>query len=325
MRSLNKNEKEPVKVNTAIRTLQTNLTEAETDIAGKQPLDADLTAIAALTTDAAGRSVLTLADPGADRIIFWDDSESTAAYLTPGTGLAITTTSLDVSTVPVANGGTGQTTAAEAIGELIQACDSLTAVDRQLDTVGVYDSDADTGKETPLYALAGCAVLASGTVSAAAALDLALAGYTQFRTFQLQLSGIFPSTDGSGLFLRISDDSGSTFEADASDYQWGRSDVGLATTPSPAGTGDGTDSEIELLPAIGNAANELSSLVITIHDPAAAQFTHVEWTGTFTNTSGSRFAVRGSGVSLAAAAVTDIRVLASADNLTCKYTLVGFI
>jgi hypothetical protein len=58
-----------------------------------QPLDADLTAIAALTTDAAGRSGLTLTDPGADRITFWDDSASSMAYLTLN-GLAITGTVL---------------------------------------------------------------------------------------------------------------------------------------------------------------------------------------------------------------------------------------
>lgn len=40
-----------------------------------QPLDADLTAIAALSTTAAGRSVLTIADPGVDRIVAWDDSD----------------------------------------------------------------------------------------------------------------------------------------------------------------------------------------------------------------------------------------------------------
>lgn len=59
-----------------------------------QPLDADLTAIAALTTAAAGRSVLTLTDPGADRIGFWDDSAGTFEWLTIGTGLSISGTTL---------------------------------------------------------------------------------------------------------------------------------------------------------------------------------------------------------------------------------------
>jgi hypothetical protein len=41
-----------------------------------QAYDSDLDAIAALTTTAGGRSVLTLADPNADRVLAWDDSAS---------------------------------------------------------------------------------------------------------------------------------------------------------------------------------------------------------------------------------------------------------
>lgn len=55
------------------------LTPAEGN-AAYQPLDADLTAIAALTTTAAGRSGLIVADPGVDRLKFWDDSASTEKY-----------------------------------------------------------------------------------------------------------------------------------------------------------------------------------------------------------------------------------------------------
>lgn len=44
-----------------------------------QPLDADLTALAALTTTAAGRSALEIADPGADRVLAWDDTAGTVA------------------------------------------------------------------------------------------------------------------------------------------------------------------------------------------------------------------------------------------------------
>jgi hypothetical protein len=44
-----------------------------------QPLDADLTAIAALTTTAAGRSTLAIADAGVDRVLAWDDSAGAVA------------------------------------------------------------------------------------------------------------------------------------------------------------------------------------------------------------------------------------------------------
>ncbi len=50
-----------------------------------QPLDADLTNIAGL------------ADPNADRILFWDDSAGVYAYLTPGTNLTITGTTIDAA------------------------------------------------------------------------------------------------------------------------------------------------------------------------------------------------------------------------------------
>jgi len=74
-----------------------------------QPLDADLTAIAALTTTAAGRSVLSLADPNADRIVFWDDSAGAMALLTAGDGLTISGTTITAAktTFATAQSATG--------------------------------------------------------------------------------------------------------------------------------------------------------------------------------------------------------------------------
>lgn len=56
-----------------------------------QAYDADLAAIAAL------------ADPNADRILFWDDSEGAYAYLAPSTGLVISTTNLAIDEASAAN------------------------------------------------------------------------------------------------------------------------------------------------------------------------------------------------------------------------------
>lgn len=65
--------------------------ESETAVAGKQASDPDLAAIAALS------------DPNADRLLFWDDSAGAITYLTPGTGLTITGTTITSS------GGSGAT------------------------------------------------------------------------------------------------------------------------------------------------------------------------------------------------------------------------
>jgi hypothetical protein len=64
----------------------TTLYENGTSLASKyQPLDSDLTTIAGLV------------DPNADRILFWDDSAGAYAYLTLGTNLSITGTTINAS------------------------------------------------------------------------------------------------------------------------------------------------------------------------------------------------------------------------------------
>ncbi len=60
-----------------------------------QPLDADLTSIAALTTTAAGRSVLTVADPGGHRALGWDDTGNAIVTKTLGGGLTTDADSID--------------------------------------------------------------------------------------------------------------------------------------------------------------------------------------------------------------------------------------
>lgn len=76
-----------------------------------QPLDTDLTVIAGLV------------DPNADRVLFWDDSAGSYAYLTMGTGLTITGTTLDAA----AGSGYTDEQAQDAIGAMIDT--SLTYVD----------------------------------------------------------------------------------------------------------------------------------------------------------------------------------------------------
>ncbi len=83
------------------------------DLAAYQPLDADLTAIAAL------------ADPNADRILFWDDSAGTYTYLTLGTNLTITGTTIDAAG---GGGGSEATTVADtATVDLVLTGTQITA------------------------------------------------------------------------------------------------------------------------------------------------------------------------------------------------------
>jgi hypothetical protein len=148
----------------------------------KQPLDSDLTSIAALSTTAAGRSALTIADPGADRILAWDDSADTVAPI----ALA------DIT----AEG-------APASGDYFL----------------MYGAEGDLRKvDFDDMPGGGLILLASGTVSAAATLDIVLTGYTGYRALKLVLSSFLPVTDDVELWLRVSTNGGSSYDATGYSY-----------------------------------------------------------------------------------------------------------
>ena len=61
-----------------------------------------------------GGTGASLVDPNADRILFWDDSAGATAFLTPGTGLTITGTTIDASASGAPTTAKYLTTAADA-------------------------------------------------------------------------------------------------------------------------------------------------------------------------------------------------------------------
>lgn len=97
------------------------------DVVQVAEYDADIAAIAAL------------ADPNADRILFWDDSAGSYAYLTPGTNLTITGTTLDAT-----GGGGGAPTTATYITQTPDAGLSAEQALSSLST-GIVKNTTGTG------------------------------------------------------------------------------------------------------------------------------------------------------------------------------------
>lgn len=107
-----------------------------TAIAAKQASDSDLTTIAGL------------ADPNADRILFWDDSAGAYAYLVPGTGIDITGTTISAS----GGVGSGSMTTAKEDGAQLGGADIVS-----LDFLGV-DFDLTETPDTEINIVIAAAI-----------------------------------------------------------------------------------------------------------------------------------------------------------------------
>jgi len=122
----------------------------------------------------------------------------------------------------------------------------------------------------------GLVFLASGTVSSAATLDIVLTAYTAYRGLKFVLSGFLPATDDVELWMRLSTDGGSTYDAGASNYDWGW--AGGNTSPLTQFRGSTGDTKILIagdaaaLEGVGNASAEGVNAEITLLNQASAAF-----------------------------------------------------
>jgi len=125
--------------------------------------------------------IQTLTDPNADRILFWDDSASSTAFLTVSTGLTLSGTTLTNSGVTGITGTSNQVTASASTGSVtlslpqnIHTAASPTFAGATLNSItkagsdGVGDIGQSNNKFSTIYA-----TTFSGTASTAKYADLA--------------------------------------------------------------------------------------------------------------------------------------------------------
>lgn len=113
----------------------------------------------ALTVQSVGGRTFTTADAGTNAVFGWDDGASAYENLTAAEVQAI------IGPLPVAYGGTGQTTEAEALGEMIQALTEDTTPNTATDYLVTYSSSSDTGRKVKVQNVqAGRVVLTAARV-----------------------------------------------------------------------------------------------------------------------------------------------------------------
>lgn len=160
----------------------------------------------------------------------------------------------------------------------------------------------------------GLVKLESGTASDDATLDISMTSYTAYKNKLLVLTSFIPATDGAGLYVRLSTDGGSNFDA-GSNYRY--TNNGLASNAASASASDDSDTEIEITgnTGVGSGTGESCNVELRIFDTTnTATHTLLKWT-TVTYTGELVVTVEGSGVQTTAQDVDAIRLLFSSGNI----------
>lgn len=171
---------------------------------------------------------------------------------------------------------------------------------------------------------AGLILLASGTVSAAATLDIVLTAYTAFRGLKFVLSGFLPATDNTQLLMQFSTNGGVSYDAGAGAYGYdligeGAFAAGTSTAIPLAVSAVGGD--------VGNASNEGANVEVDMFNQTSTAFNtriqyHSAW---MDNTATSKIVMTvGSGARLTAQDTDAVRFKFDTGNIAAgNYAVYG--
>jgi hypothetical protein len=197
-----------------------------------------------------GGTGASLVDPNADRIMFWDDSGGAVTWLTVGSGLAITTTTMAV----------------DINGLAADASPDLAA-----DYVMTYDASGAANKKVLLEDLTPAAtggVTLLGTIAASSGASQNLPGLdlTSYKFVKMVFNGVSTSASANVLVGQsTSDDVQMTFTNSAANSMYGSIEIDLATgiaTSLISSGGAAGEVRCEDLPIV-NASTTISVAVST--------------------------------------------------------------
>lgn len=176
----------------------------------------------------------------------------------------------------------------------------------------------------PAWVNQGQQLLASGTVSAAATLDLVLTAYTGFRGLFVELQSFIPATDNVALHMQVSTNGGSSYDSGATDYRYNHLRAFAASSISNT-TSTGAP-QIVIADGIGNGSAEGIEVSAKLgHRTNTALQQKIGFVGCHHAADNNEVRVLGDGRRLAAQDVDAVRFLFSSGNIASgQYQIYGW-
>ncbi|MDJ0950925.1 MAG: hypothetical protein QNJ94_18595 [Alphaproteobacteria bacterium] len=126
------------------------------------------------------------------------------------------------------------------------------------------------------------------TEAITAAATLTVTGMEAGYDYVITLESFAPASNAETLWLRFSDDDGSSYESGAGDYAW--------VIQAGSESRDDSDTEIELTQLLGSTAGNRSTIELTLINPNASdENTEAFWSGRFIDTTPNNRFVGGGG------------------------------
>lgn len=164
-------------------------------------------------------------------------------------------------------------------------------------------------------------LLTSGTVSAAATLDIVLTSYTGYRGIVFELTNFTPATDDVELWMRVSTDGGATYDAGAGNYRWGLS--GNQDSGVTLDQGSASDTKLGIAygtptASVSNVAAEggTTSRVVIMNQTDTGKWPRASWDSGWLGASGTLYHGRGWGTRVTAQDTDAVRFLFESGNIT---------
>jgi F420-0:gamma-glutamyl ligase len=139
----------------------------------------------------------------------------------------------------------------------------------------------------------------------------------EFLYFEIEIDSYVPVTDNTELWLRVSDDYGTTFKAGVADYAWGT--FRNTSASGAANDEDASDSEISLtgIAACGNLAAETYNATLWLLGAHQNSILfEVFHQASFNDSTPVQTMVNSSGAYLTLAKINAVRLLAESGNMS---------